>query len=174
MVDNITRASLWVAAIYYSQAYYYNNNSKHHNNNVTQFESMYCYIIMISGIYCTAMEWFCLLAMQIEAVKAQMNWKSRDSMTAEIPPPAIIIKVFSNGFRNRYGFVVIGSTFALPWWLCASFNGYNHFLITLLITICWFGRVTCTLLVWYFIAKFARGLDNQPIETNEKEKAKEK
>ena len=85
------------------------------------------------------MEWICLLAMQIEAVKVKMNWKSRESInSATKPPPKIIVKVFGNGFRNRYGFIVIGSTFSLPWWLCAQFNGYDNIFVKLLILVCWF------------------------------------
>ena len=98
------------------------------------------------------MEWLCLLAIQIDSNKAQIHWKSVESMPTETPP-AIIIKVFNNGFRNRYGFVIVGSSFALPWWLCASFNGYNYCIITILVATCWLARITCPVLIWYFVAK---------------------
>ena len=167
--DDISRLSLWICAIYYSQFYYYSTNINDNQLILTKFDSTYCYTILISGIYFSSMEWFFLVVSQIESIYTQTHWKSvksrqfngksNSSTTSTSIPQIIVSKVFANGFRNRYGFIIVGSSLGLPWLLCAQFNGYDHFIVSLLILVCWIARIICNLIVWYLIANIIFNLN---------------
>ena len=140
VIDNITRTSTWLSTLYHMP---YKN------------DELLGYIIVFSGLYCISEMWFCCLCTQMMSTLHGEHWKER----CKDGDPQWLSKIFANGFKNIYGFFVIGSTFSLPWYLTAYFIGYHNLFVKFIILISIPSRIVCSIACWYLEIKFLTFLD---------------
>ena len=140
VIDNISRTTTWISCVYHMP---YKNNE------------LLSYIIPFCCIYCITEMWFCCLCTQMMSTLSGEHWKKR----LKQGDPIWIAKIFKNGFKNIYGFFVIGSTFSLPWYITAYYIGYTNMFVKLVILICIPSRIVCSICCWYLEIKFLRYLD---------------
>eukprot|EP01083_Nonionella_stella_P130070 394733_1 len=134
VIDNLTRNTLWVGALYYRSV----------NYNSTPFWLIFCVIYYSFEAWCT------FLCTQLQATEANSHWKSNSQ-----GDPEWILLVFANGFKNRYGFFVIGSTFTLPFLLVLSNTGYhNHWFVVTSLLLSFPSRILCSICCWYLQWKY--------------------
>ena len=102
-------------------------------------------------------EWFTFLCTQLIAAQSESkHWKAVNENTKD---PRWATIVFENGFKNIYGFFVIGSGWSLPFFYICYQIGYNNWIIWLIVAVSIPSRLYNTAICIYFQAKYMLNVD---------------
>eukprot|EP01084_Bolivina_argentea_P217393 369112_1 len=137
LLDNFSRSALWIGLLI-------------HTKNPPLW-------VIFSCIYCPMEEWFTFLCMQL--MTAESNSKHWKAVNEKSTDPFWCRVVFKNGFKNIYGFFVLGSSWSLPFWAIAYNIGYQNWLIWFIIVISIPSRLYNTAICLYVQKKYMLNVD---------------
>ena len=138
LIDNFSRSALWIGVLIHSK-----------DKN---------FLIIFSSIYCPLEEWFTFLCVQLMTVQSNdKHWKSINKNTKD---PKWATVVFENGFKNIYGFFVVGSSWSLPFWYICWNIGYRNWFVAVIILISIPSRLYNTVICLYLQSKYMLNVDH--------------
>ena len=137
VLDNFSRSALWIGAVVHSQ------------------DSPF--LVVLAAVYFPMEEWFTFLCNQLMAIQRNdKHWKAVDEQST-VPKWATI--VFANGFKNIYGFFVVGSGWSLPFFYIVYHIGYTQWWVWMLIAVSIPSRLYNTAICLYFQSKYMLNVD---------------